>query len=174
MIAQIIYNNQFRYTVDDFGQVFNRKCKKIKAFPDKDGYLKVNLWNGTKYKSYFVHRLVATAFIPNTEQKPQINHKNGVKSDNRVENLEWATQSENMRHCFDVLGHKAGYWNKGRFGKNSNRAKKVQQIKNDKVIAEFYGTMEAERKTGISFSAISNACLGKSKTAGGYKWKYIQ
>lgn len=161
-----------RYFINDTGEVYNYNCKKIKPHPDKDGYLKVRLWSGQKYKNFFVHRLVAEAFIPNPENKPQVNHIDGNKTNNNIFNLEWVTQSENMRHCFDVLGHKAGYWNKGRFEKNSNRAKVVLQIKNNTIIAEFYGCMEAQRKTGIHFGSISNACLGRSKTAGGFQWKY--
>lgn len=160
------------YFVSDDGCIFNNELKKLKSHPDKDGYLKVRLWDGTKYKNYFVHRLVAQSFIPNPKNKSQVNHKDGNKTNNNINNLEWVTQSENMRHSFDVLKNKVGYWNKGRFGKNSNKAKIVQQIQDGKVIAEFYGCMEAQRVTGIHFGNISNVCLGKGKTAGGYKWKY--
>lgn len=171
MFRKIFYG-QKQYIISSCGKIYNAQNKEIKSHPDKDGYPKVRLWDGVKYHNHFVHRLVAEAFIPNPENKPQVNHKDGDKRNNDVNNLEWVTQSENMRHCFDVLGHKAGHWNKGRFGQYSNRAKIVLQIKDGKIIAEFYGCMEAQRKTGIHFGSISNVCLGKGKTAGGYKWKY--
>ena len=65
-----------------------------------DGYLRVSLSVGDKAKLFLVHRLVALAFIPNPEKKPFINHKNGIKQDNRPENLEWATSKENVNHAF--------------------------------------------------------------------------
>lgn len=64
-------------------------------------YLRVTLANNGVYKRFFVHRLVGMAFISNPENKPQINHKNNIKSDNRAENLEWVNQSENTQHAFD-------------------------------------------------------------------------
>lgn len=69
---------------------------------DKDGYLRLGLYR--KQKGYYkrVNRLVATAFINNPENKPLVNHKNGIKVDNNVNNLEWATESENMRHAHDT------------------------------------------------------------------------
>lgn len=63
----------------------------------------VNLHNDSIQKKYSVHRLVAKAFIPNPENKPQINHINGLKHDNRIENLEWCTHSENMIHKYRIL-----------------------------------------------------------------------
>lgn len=107
-MKEIILRNH-KYFIDCYGNIYNKKMKKIKQYKDKDGYCKVRLWDGVKYKNYFVHRLVAQFFVPNVYQKPQVNHKNGIKIDNCFRNLEWVTQSENMRHCFDVLGHKAGY-----------------------------------------------------------------
>lgn len=132
----------------------------------KTGYLKVNLLNKTKS----VHRLVAEAFIPNPEYKKDVNHKNGKKTDNCVENLEWATRSENIQHSFKVLHRKAG--GLGMFGKNNKISKIVQQIKDGKIIAEFYGCNEAQRKTGIKARSISAVCCGHRKRTGGYFWKY--
>ncbi len=83
------------------------KGKIIRSYPTVKGYLQVRFNNGKTYTTKSVHRLVAMAFIPNPENKSQINHKNGIKSDNRVENLEWCTQFENMRHAFDT-GLKVG------------------------------------------------------------------
>lgn len=136
------------------------------------GYLRIGLWKSQKVYYKSVHRLVAEAFIPNPENKPQVNHKNGIKTDNCVANLEWATQSENVRHAFDVLGRKI--WNTGNCGKKCPFSKIILQIKDDKIIAEFYGAFEAERKTGIDKSTISKCCrkVKYFHTAGGYEWKY--
>lgn len=80
------------------GRIDNRKGKELKQAIDRYGYKKVTLSRNGKRKTYLVHRLVAMAFIPNTESKPTVNHKNGIKTDNRIENLEWATWKEQKIH----------------------------------------------------------------------------
>ena len=91
------------YIITDVNTVFNVKRKKlIKVQVDKDGYLVVQLCKNSKPKKFKMHRLVAMAFIPNPENKPQVNHINGIKFDNSIENLEWVTQSENMKHAYKL------------------------------------------------------------------------
>lgn len=85
-----------RYQVSTLGRVRNSRTGTIrKLVKDGSGYLKINL---TRYDQPLVHRLIAKAFIPNPENKPEVNHKNRNKLDNRLDNLEWVTGSENMKH----------------------------------------------------------------------------
>lgn len=97
-----------RYEVSNLGRVRSIHKSTGRVFilsqsTDKKGYCFVCLRSDGASKRYRVHRLVATAFIPNHENKPQVNHKDGDKSNNRADNLEWATQSENIRHAIHVL-----------------------------------------------------------------------
>lgn len=100
------------YYVTDTGELYSRngkthRIKKLKQQIDKDGYPYIHLWKKSKQKHFHTHRLVAEAFIPNPDNKPQVNHKNGIKTDNRVENLEWNSVSENVTHAYKVLHRKA-------------------------------------------------------------------
>ena len=88
-----------RYSVTDTGKVFSHISNKfLKLMKNNNGYLHVSLCKDSKVKFHQVHRLVAIAFIDNPENKEQVNHINAIKTDNRVENLEWATHLENNRH----------------------------------------------------------------------------
>ena len=90
-----------RKTIRKNGRIDNRKGKELKPKVDRYGYESVTLTKDGLRKSYTVHRLVATAFIDNPEVKPTVNHINGNKRDNRIENLEWATHKEQKRHSID-------------------------------------------------------------------------
>lgn len=88
------------YKIGKLGTVVNKRGHKICVQIDKYGYAKVVLRTSGKYHHRFVHRLLALAFMPNPENKPLINHKNSIRTDNRLENLEWCTNRENIIHGF--------------------------------------------------------------------------
>jgi hypothetical protein len=97
---------QFRdtnYYISEDGQVFNKRTKGYRQVIlgiGRDGYNKVGLFHKGIRTYYRVHRLVAECYLPNPNQYPQVNHINGIKTDNRLENLEWATQSQNIIHGY--------------------------------------------------------------------------
>lgn len=87
------------YQISNKGNIKSFISSKILSPLFANGYLQVRLYKNSKSIRQKIHRLVAAAFIPNPANKPQVNHKNGIKTDNRVENLEWVTASENTRHA---------------------------------------------------------------------------
>lgn len=136
-----------------------------------DGYLEISShYNITKS----VHRLVAMAFIGEIPQGMEINHKNGIKTDNRVENLEIVTHVENMHHARDVLGFDFGTL-RNRKGKKHHLSKPVLCCdRNGNVIQEYESIRMAAEILGLSPANISSACKKKygCKTCGGYVWCY--
>lgn len=164
--------------VKNGNRIIIRKGHILKQYK-RGKYYSVNLNKNGINKLYTVHRLVAEAFIPNPENKPTVNHKNPVTDDlcdNTVENLEWATYSENNKYAYKIGNNIPNYSQKGRTGKLSNHCKKIYQIdKNtNEIINIFYCAIEAEEKLGICRSTICQVCKGDRKTAGGYKWKYAE
>jgi len=87
-----------RFEVSDDGRVRNARSKRVRRTSRRSGYVRVTIEN----KAYSAHRLVAMAFLPGDQGRPFVNHKNGDRGDNRVENLEWCTHGENMRHAVEA------------------------------------------------------------------------
>lgn len=97
----LLNGSKTRYMIDRLGNVYNSENRKsLVPQLSSGGYYRVKLSHNKIYKSYAIHRLVAFAFIPNPLNKPDINHIDGVKSHNYVENLEWVTRSENSLHAY--------------------------------------------------------------------------
>ena len=166
------------YEVSNLGNVRSLKNGKVrmrKCVLNENGYVTIQLFKNAKNYDYKVHRLVALAFIPNPDNKEQVNHIDGNKQNNCIINLEWCTRSENEIHSFRVL--KQSHNMRGKFGKESIHARKVAQvdINTGKIIKMFYGAEEAERETKIKATNIRKVCYGNSTRvkAGGYGWKYI-
>lgn len=91
------------YSINKLGEVRNNRTETIlKHSTNRYGYTTLNLWINGKKKTQSLHRALAIAFIPNPENKRCVNHINGNKSDNRIENLEWATDSENQKHSYNT------------------------------------------------------------------------
>ena len=135
------------------------------------GYVRVMLHKEGVIKRFLIHRLVAKAFIPNPENKPQINHINRIKNDNIVENLEWCTQKENMQHA--IVNNKEYYdFLHAKGSENKCSVAVIQYSLEDIKIAEYGSIAEASFWSGARRGAISNACRKWAKTAGGYKWEY--
>jgi len=116
------YNNE--YGISNDGKVFTYKQGKDRELSQHyhKGYKRVFLFKGDVRKSYFVHRLVAEAFIKNSKDKPQVNHKDGNKENNNVKNLEWMTREENQKHSREVLG------NTNRGKKNNNYGNRISKL----------------------------------------------
>lgn len=138
------------------------------------GHKRVALYKDGNFERFMVHRLVAQVFIPNPENKPEIDHINTIRDDNRVENLRWVTHLENINNPLTKQKQKSAqlgeknYWHK-RYGALHHASKKVLCVETGIVYA---GIAEAQRAIGGKFN-ISECCNGKRKTCKGYHWKFV-
>ena len=139
------------------------EMREIKQSKDAYGYL-VFEFNKKTIRS---HRFVAMCFIPNPNNLPEINHKNEIKTDNRVENLEWCDRKYNINY-----GCRTNKAAKSCISHPSFSRPVIQFTKSGNIIAKYPSGREAERQTGVDASSISSCCKGKLKTAGGCVWRH--
>lgn len=147
-----------RYEVSTFGNVRNTNTKNIcKRGDNGKGYKNCKLWNGEKFLTRYIHRLVAIAFIDNPNGYKEINHIDEDKGNNRVDNLEWCTRQYN--NTYGVL--------------TKNKQKKVLQYTLKNEFIRIYDSInQASKYTGASNTHIGQVCKKKRNQSGGFKWEY--
>lgn len=162
MWKKIILNNIITdYSVSTEGEVKKDTTNYLLSQSMQQDYKFVSLLINGQAKRMRVHRLVAITFIPNPENKPYVNHINGDKGDNNVENLEWVTPSENTIHAV-----KTGLMSNGR------KRPVIQYNLNGEKMATFESASEAARQTGGSQSKITMCCRRQRESANDYQWRY--
>ena len=138
------------------GWISNKNGRILKPSPYRGGYLHLQLGRSSKNRK--VHRLVALTFLPNPDNLPEVNHKNFIKTDNSLGNLEWVSSKQNVRHCLDHYGGRL-YKGKGVIGTKDND------------VIRFVNSIEA-KQYGFNPSAIRNCISGIAMTHQGYTWRH--
>jgi hypothetical protein len=151
-----IYSSRYHHSGNP-----DSKLRKLKHCSIHNGYPIVLLYNAEGRKTKKVHRLIAQAFIPNPLNLPQVNHINGIKTDFNIQNLEWCTGLQNMKHARNA-----------RLCIPCNETPVQQFDLCGNFIAEFKSQIEASKSTKTNKGDLNSCCKGKLKTAGGYKWRY--
>lgn len=157
------------YLVSNIGEVKGLKRNRILS-PGKNhkGYYIVSLTKKGTKKTFSIHRLVAEAFIPNPNNLPQVNHKNGIKTCNEDWNLEWTNNSGNQKHAF-ANGLQTNV------GNNNPNIRGVDQFDLDGDFIKHWNSIyDITNTLGYSRSSIWRCCTGKYKTSHGYIWRYTE
>lgn len=136
------------------------------------GYMQVGLSKNGKAKTCHMHRMMAEAFIQNTNNYAQVNHIDGNKANFALENLEWCTPSQNGKHAYNVLGRIPA--TRGKVGKDAHSSRAVvQKTLSGDVVAVWGSGMDAVR-AGFDSGRICRCCKGESRTHKGYRWEYAE
>lgn len=176
MITEIwreIPNYENKYSVSQFGRIKNiRSGKILKPNLTKYGYLRINFYKSNTnqiYKKFFVHRLVAFAFISNPNRLPYVNHKDSNRQNNIWTNLEWCTKKENIAHAikngrFDYINNRTT---------QKNRMRSIGQFDINNNLIKIYECVQDVEKDGFNAKAVHNNIHNKSKSSSGFIWKTI-
>lgn len=160
------------YQVSNFGRVRGIKRNRILSSPlNNKGYARVNLCKDGKYKTMAVHRLVLMSFTDESEWGEEVNHIDYVRSNNRLDNLEWVTRLENVRYS---IPNKPAHYVQKVFKPIKNFTKVVQETLSGELIKVWENLSTIYRETGFEQTPIKKCCEGRPhcKTAYGYKWRY--
>ena len=147
------------YAITSCGKVWSYKNKMFLKPEVIRGYLRVGLYKDGVQKHFFVHRLVAEAYIPNPNNLPEVNHKNEIKTRNYIDNLEWCDRNYN-----------ANYGTRNQRTSEKHK-KQIYCVELNKI---FDSQKQATEELKISAASISCCCNGKQKTAGGYHFEFIK
>lgn len=158
-----------KYKILPDGRVYSKTTSKYLKPHLRGRYYQYRLYaNDGSQHAFSVHRLVALHFLPNPDEKPQVNHKDGNRANNHLNNLEWVTGSENVMHSRNVLKNKVNTSGIGKSGKLNGKSKPVTNG------VKVYESANQATKDGFWSSAISLCCNGKLKTHGGYQWSFVE
>ena len=151
----------------------------MKPIKTKNGYLQVDLCKDGKIKRHLIHRLVAEAFLENTNNLPEVNHISEDKEDNRVSNLEWCSSKYNCNYGTRIRRRAEANTGNPKLSKaNTNNPKLSKPViginKISGLIVEYPSTQEASRQTGTHQGSIVACCKGRYKSAGGFYWMYAE
>jgi hypothetical protein len=156
------------YQVSSHGRIMNKVGYIMTPRISNSGYQRISLWINGIYHPFSVHRLVAKVYVPNPLCKEQVNHIDGNKLNNCADNLEWVTQSENMKHAVRTGLQKKYY------GREHSNSRPIAQFSLDgKLIKTFECAKRAAEELGVAQGNISKCARGEMNKSYGFKWLYL-
>lgn len=157
-----IFGYESVYQIDKQGNIYRKKTNKLLKINGYGEYYRIGLCLNGKQKYHSVHRLLAMAFIPNPESKPEVNHKDGNKKNNNLSNLEWVTKSENRKHAYDIGIQKSGTIGEKHWNSKLNKC----SVKIIRLVYNFDGITQKEIAKAFNVDRITIQNIIK-----GTRWK---